>query len=138
MSEDTGFEPEETPEERRARQNSYLKPVQPGEVRNPKGRGKGVPNTATIIRKWLAAKEEINNPITGKKGRLTQLDIMILAQVKKARDGDVTSFGALLDRMDGKPLQKGLLGSDPENPLPTPPPPVQVITLPNGQEIRFE
>lgn len=140
MVEDIQQTPEETTEEKRARMNNNLKPAQAGEVRNPKGRGKGVPNLSTTIRKWMNAKEVLppgeNPPPFLKKGaRLSQMDIMILAQIKKARDGDVTSFNALMDRLEGKPVQKSVLANDPTDPLPAP---RQVIILPNGQEISFE
>lgn len=91
-----------------------LKPCQPGEVRNTKGRGKGTLNFATIIRKWLGAKEEIMNPLSGKVQKLTQLDIMTLQQIKAARNGDLQAFIALADRVDGKPVQKQLHAGDPD------------------------
>lgn len=128
------------PESGKDKRLANLKPVQPGEVRNPKGRGKGNLNVATHIRRLLMAKEVVageNLPSFIKKGaRITQLDIMILAQIKNARSGDVQSFNALMDRIEGKPVQKQVLASDPTDPLP--PPARQVIILPSGQEIAFE
>ena len=82
-----------------------LKPAQEGEVRNPKGRPKGSKSSATIIKKWLKAKEEGTDPITKKKKKLSQLDIIILKQLVKARKGDTKAFVALLDRAEGKPKQ---------------------------------
>lgn len=83
-----------------------LKPAQPGEIKNPKGKPKGTLSAKTIIKKWLKGKEEIINPITRKPEKMTQLDIMILKQVEKARKGDTGAFTALLDRMEGKPKQQ--------------------------------
>lgn len=86
---------------------SYLKMQEKGDPSsNPKGRGnKGIPNSKTIIRKWLAAAESSTNPITGKKEQMNQLDKITLAQLIKARKGDTASFNALLDRTEGKPQQ---------------------------------
>lgn len=127
----------------KAKSLANLKPVQPGEVRNPNGKKRGTLNTSTIIKKWLSAKEELPDKdkdqlpeFLRKKGlKLSQLDLMTLAMIKKGREGDVQAFNALLDRLDGKPTQKTILANDDENPLP--PPTKQVIVLPGGQEIEF-
>ena len=87
------------------KQKENLKPVKPGEVRNPKGRPKGSQNLKTILEKWLSAKEKIKHPINGKEVNLSQLDIITLAQLKEARAGNVQSFNALMDRFEGKPKQ---------------------------------
>lgn len=83
-----------------------LKSAKPGEVRNPNGRPKGSLNSATIIERWLTARMSAVNPLTKQKEQLTQLDIMVLAQLKEAIGGDTTAFNALLDRMEGKAIQK--------------------------------
>lgn len=134
MAEETRSE-DQQPEELtgKAKSIANLKPIQPGEVRNPHGRGKGRLNTATIIRKFLTAKEKITHPITKKVANLSQLEIMILAQVEQARNGNTTAFNALLDRVDGKPTQP--LAGDPENPLI--PKETQVFILPGGQRMEF-
>ena len=81
---------------------------------NPKGRPPG-PNAKTIIKKWLLAKEQMKNPISGTTETLTQLDIISLAQLVKARKGDTAAFNALLDRVDGKPKQTTDLTTDGES-----------------------
>lgn len=86
-----------------SRKLANLRPIQKGEVRNPKGKPKGTKNFATIARKWLESPAETIHPITKKRAHLTQLDVIILEQIKKARRGDTRAFEALLDRMDGKP-----------------------------------
>lgn len=83
-----------------------LKPVKPGQVLNPNGRPVGSLNAKTIINRWLKAKEKIKHPITGKEVRLSQLDIITLAQLKEARTGNTAAFNALLDRTEGRPEQK--------------------------------
>jgi hypothetical protein len=83
-----------------------LKPFKKGESGNPKGRPKGSRNRSTIAREWLEVSQYITNPITGEKEKLEQQDIMTLAIIKKARDGDVAAYKALLDSAYGQPLQQ--------------------------------
>ena len=83
-----------------------LRPAKKGEVRNPNGRPKGSRNRSTIAREWLEVSQFITNPITGEKERLEQQDIMTLAIIKKARDGDAAAYKALLDSAYGQPVQQ--------------------------------
>lgn len=96
----------------RSKQN--LRPWKKGEPSpNPKGRPKGSRDRATIIREWLNAEESVKNPITGKRQRLSQSDIMTLALVKKARNGDIAAFRELMDGAFGKiPDKQELTGKD--------------------------
>lgn len=88
------------------KQLANLKPAQPGEVRNPKGKPKGTLSAKTLIKKWLASKETIINPITKKPSKMSQLDIMVLKQIEKARKGDTNAFNALMNRAEGMPKQQ--------------------------------
>ena len=83
-----------------------LRPAKKGEVRNPNGRPKGSRNRSTIAREWLEVTQFITNPITGEKEKLEQQDIMTLGIIKKARDGDVNAYKALMDSAYGQPLQQ--------------------------------
>jgi hypothetical protein len=83
-----------------------LRPAKKGEVRNPNGRPKGSRNRSTIAREWLEVSQYITNPITGEKEKLEQQDIMTLGIIKKARDGDVNAYKALMDSAYGQPLQQ--------------------------------
>jgi hypothetical protein len=83
-----------------------LRPAKKGEVRNPNGRPKGSRNRSTIAREWLEVTQYITNPITGEKEKLEQQDIMTLGIIKKARDGDVNAYKALMDSAYGQPLQQ--------------------------------
>jgi len=76
-----------------------------GQSGNPNGRPKGTLNASTVIKRWLEADEKKQNPLTQKSESLTQLDIITLAQIVKARKGDTSAFNALLDRVYGKPKQ---------------------------------
>ena len=68
-----------------------------GQSGNPKGRPKGSLNRSTIARKWLEATREGKNPLTGENEVLTQEDIITLALIRKAMDGDVAAYKALMD-----------------------------------------
>lgn len=77
-----------------------------GKSGNPAGKPKGTLSAKTIIRKWLESQEKIIHPITKQEIKVTVLDSITLAQIAKARKGDVNAFNALLDRLEGKPKQE--------------------------------
>ncbi|CAB5218657.1 hypothetical protein UFOVP213_45 [uncultured Caudovirales phage] len=82
-----------------------LIPAKKGEIRNPKGRGKGVLNSKTRLLRLLELITETKNPVTGETEEFTiaeQLDMQIIA---KARKGDLKAYEILLDRLEGKPKQ---------------------------------
>lgn len=88
-----------------AKQLANIIPPKKGEIRNPKGRGKGTLNHKTVLKKWLGLTEKIKNPVTGKMDTLNQLDIITLGQLKEARKGNTQAFKALLEHTFGKPKQ---------------------------------
>jgi hypothetical protein len=77
-----------------------------GESGNPSGRPKGSKNRSTIARKWLEVNQSLKNPLTGESETMSQEDLMTLALIKKAREGDVTAYKALMDSGYGAPLQQ--------------------------------
>ena len=79
-----------------------LIPAKKGEIRNPRGRGKGARNRKTIVREWLRVEQDFKNPITGTVETLSQADIITLAILQKARKGDVAAFRELMDSGFGK------------------------------------
>lgn len=79
---------------------------QKGESGNPKGRPKGALNRSTIARKWLEVNQSLKNPLTGENETMSQEDLMTLALIKKAREGDVSAYKALMDSGYGAPLQQ--------------------------------
>ena len=83
-----------------------LIPAQKGEVRNPAGRPKGSKNRSTIARQWLEVNQNLKNPLTGEQETMSQEDLMTLALIKKAREGDVAAYKALMDSGYGAPLQQ--------------------------------
>jgi len=86
------------------------KDIQPrwgkGESGNPKGRPKGSKNRATIAKYWLEVNQDLKNPLTGENEKMSQEDLMTLALIKKARDGDVQAYKALMDSGYGSPIQQ--------------------------------
>lgn len=83
-----------------------LKSYKPGESGNPNGRPKGSRNRSTIAKQWLEINEKAKNPVTGTEEVLSQEDLLTLAQIKKAREGDVNAYKALMDSAYGTPNQK--------------------------------
>jgi hypothetical protein len=82
-----------------------LKPFEQGESGNPNGRPKGSRNRSTIARQWLEVNQNLKNPLTGENETMSQEDLMTLALIKKARDGDVNAYKALMDSGYGAPNQ---------------------------------
>lgn len=86
--------------------NDNLIPPVKGEVRNPKGRGKGVPNSKTRLKRLLELTEDLTNPITKEVEGFSVAEQMDLAQIVKARKGDTKAYNAILDRLEGRPKQE--------------------------------
>jgi hypothetical protein len=90
-----------------AKREDNLKPAwTKGESGNPAGRPKGAKNRSTIARKWLEVNQSLKNPLTGDQETMSQEDLMTLALIKKAREGDVAAYKALMDSGYGAPLQQ--------------------------------
>ena len=70
------------------------------------GRPKGSKNRSTIAKYWLEVNQNLKNPLTGDNEVMSQEDLMTLALIKKARDGDVNAYKALMDSGYGAPLQQ--------------------------------
>ena len=83
-----------------------LKPFGKGESGNPNGRPKGAKNRSTIARYWLEVNQNLKNPLTGESETMSQEDLMTLALIKKAREGDVNAYKALMDSGYGAPIQQ--------------------------------
>ena len=79
---------------------------QKGESGNPNGRPKGAKNRSTIARYWLEVNQNLKNPLTGDTETMSQEDLMTLALIKKAREGDVNAYKALMDSGYGAPVQQ--------------------------------
>jgi len=83
-----------------------LKPFEKGESGNPNGRPKGSKNRSTIAKYWLSIEQNLKNPLTGDTETMSQEDLMTLALIKKAREGDTNAYKALMDSGYGAPVQQ--------------------------------
>lgn len=77
-----------------------------GKSGNPNGRPKGAKNRSTIVSKWMDVTQKVKNPLTGKEQRMTQEDLMTLAIIKRAREGNVMAYKELMDSAYGAPIQQ--------------------------------
>jgi Family of unknown function (DUF5681) len=85
---------------------SNLKPFKKGTSGNPAGKKKGTKHAATLIRKFLESKAKLTNSVTGERATMSHFEGVILAQIAKALNSDTQAFNALLDRLEGKPMQR--------------------------------
>src|SRR6187431_2985510 len=60
---------------------------------------------ADNARFWLSLQTLATNPMTKKKELLSQLDLMTIKIINKAKAGNVNAYNALMDRAFGKPKQ---------------------------------
>jgi hypothetical protein len=77
-----------------------------GQSGNPKGRPVGSKNRSTIAKKWLDIEQNLKNPLTSKVENMSQEDLITLALIRKAREGDVQAYQKLMDSAYGQPLQQ--------------------------------
>lgn len=92
--------------------------VQLGEIKNPKGRGKGSQNRGTIINRWMKAKSKGKNPVTGEDSNLSQQDWIVIAMIGQARKGNVKAAEFLFDNKYGPMLRMADKPVEPETPNP--------------------
>lgn len=82
-----------------------LIPAVKGEVRNPKGRGKGVPNSKTRLLKLLELVTKVRNPVTGEEEEFSIAEQLDMKMIAKAMKGDTKAYEVVIDRLEGKPKQ---------------------------------
>jgi hypothetical protein len=78
-----------------------LRPAKKGEVRNPKGRGKGVPNRATVL-KELAEINLKGQDLNGTERTMTAYELMNVRLFLNALGGDLASIKEVQDTLHGK------------------------------------
>tara|TARA_R110002020_G_scaffold146963_1_gene321998 strand:+ start:1204 stop:1545 length:342 start_codon:yes stop_codon:yes gene_type:complete len=83
-----------------------LIPYEKGQSGNPKGRPKGSKNRSTVAKRWLQVEQDLKNPLTSEIETMSQEDLMTLALIKKAREGDTQAYQKLLDSAYGAPVQQ--------------------------------
>ena len=87
------------------RNTDGLTPFEKGTSGNPNGRPSGTKNRSTIAKYWLEVNQSLKNPLTGVSETMSQEDLMTLALIKKAREGDVNAYKALMDSGYGTAVQ---------------------------------
>ena len=79
-----------------------LKPPKKGEIRNPNGRGLGVKNRSTLLKKWIEVNAKVKNPITKETEAGTVEDMIVIALITKALAGDIAAIKEVNDTLYGK------------------------------------
>ena len=79
-----------------------LKPPKKGEIRNPNGRGLGVKNRSTLLKKWIEVNAKFRNPITKETEQGTVEDMIVIALITKAIAGDIQAIKEVYDTRYGK------------------------------------
>lgn len=82
-----------------------LIPPKKGEIRNPNGRPKGIPNSKTRMRRLLELTQDLKNPVTGEVEGFSVMEQIDMKLIQKARSGDLPAIRELLNRLEGLPAQ---------------------------------
>ena len=82
-----------------------LIPAKKGEIRNPNGRPRGVPNSKTRLLRLLELVQTKTNPITGEKEEFTIAEQLDMVLINKALKGDLNAYKELFDRLEGRAKQ---------------------------------
>lgn len=82
-----------------------LRPFPKGVSGNPEGRKPGVPNAATRLAKLFAIVQKMKDPFTGQEKEFTIAEMLDMAVLKKALNGDMIAYKELMDRTEGKAKQ---------------------------------
>lgn len=103
MAEDSKDLPEDG-EDKGDHEVGYGKPpkahrFRPGQSGNPRGRRKGQPNSKTFTEQELSRRQWVT--VDGKRRQVSNREIMVLAQINKARKGDDKAFRILLELDEG-------------------------------------
>ena len=85
--------------------NGNLIPPKKGEIRNPKGKPKGIPHSSTRLRRLLELTNKMENPITGELEGFSVAEQMDLKQIIRAIKGDTKAYTTIMDRLEGKPKE---------------------------------
>lgn len=76
-----------------------------GRPAKPKAKPPTRKDIADNTKFWLSLMTLATNPITKKKELLSQLDIITIKVINKAKAGNINAYTALMDRAYGKPKQ---------------------------------
>ncbi len=88
------------------KQLKNLQPFSKGASGNPRGKRKGSKHLSTILRELLQVKIKAEDFIKGRCIKQPIGKIIILELIKRAMEGDLKAIGMILDRLEGKVVQK--------------------------------
>jgi len=88
----------------KGRNGGTLKTLEPGDTLPGSGHPGGN-NFKTVAKRYLDSTYDKNNLLTGKKDKLTGMELLCLSLIDKALKGDVTAAREILDRIEGKVSQ---------------------------------
>ena len=78
-----------------------------GQSGNPNGRPKGKKSLSTLLKKYLKARIDFRNPIKqNKEDKKAISDIIAMRLLFKAINGDIVAIKEIMDRTEGKVLDK--------------------------------
>ena len=86
-----------------------LVPVKPGQILNPKGRGKGGISMTTLLKRMLKTKEDIRDKDGHVILRASRKRLMLLKWMEKAIKGDIRAIEGIVERVEGKVKTTGEL-----------------------------
>lgn len=93
-----------------------------GKSGNPKGKKKGTKDFKTILKEIMAVELETTDPFTKKKCKISNrksmmINLFSLAMKKTNTLKDLRAIEAIMDRMEGKPVQQTNIGGIDGNPI---------------------
>ena len=82
-------------------------PAKKGEIRNPNGRPKGSVNSKTVLLRFLELRKTIKNPFADdNEEEFSVMELINLKQIANALDGDIHAYREIMDRTEGKVINK--------------------------------
>ncbi|WP_020594590.1 DUF5681 domain-containing protein [Spirosoma panaciterrae] len=75
---------------------------QKGQSGNPKGRPKGSKSKAKMIRRCLGVSTKVDHSVKGEQISLSVEELITLAIIAKAIEGDTKAYRAIMDSAYGK------------------------------------
>lgn len=79
---------------------------------------KGIPNRATVFKRLLEIKVDVNDPESGTKKKVTLYEAAALGLIKAAMKGNPRAFQEIQDSLFGKLTEKHELSGEAGGPIP--------------------
>lgn len=89
------------------KQLANLRPVQKGEIRNPKGKPKGTRDRATIVQEVMNTLIQVADPSNPQlRKKVTLYEAAMMGQFKSAINGNTAAWKEIQDTLHGKQTEK--------------------------------